>query len=507
VFANNAHDNTQGDLQLLGQLENPERTYYVDAAIGSDAHTEDQAQSPAAPWRTIKRALAAARAGDVVLVMPGTYAESVESKVDGTQAKPIAIRAVHPGRAVVDPPAGAPGFFVSHDYVTIDGFVVRGSSVNGIQAGPHDGGGPVRGVVVTNAVVHDNALAGLKFTNATRGIVRHSVVNNNGSHGIVYSGANGNIVNNLVYSNFGAGGEYGLTVEACAGCANTGHLIRNNTVYGNARGGIRLGTSGAAGSEVAARAINNIVAANPIGIKEPNGCCAGQVVNYNNVFGNTTSDYDLSMTAVGGQSLAAAPGFVSTEVAHPGFLRLGRVATGQAQNSPCIDRGSNTAEALGLGGRTAFSDKAPDTGAVDLGYHGVLLMPTEGAVSVSSAGMTFNTGGGNDSFTLSARLSPGAGSDGIEIGTEYTVINFGSFEYTLPASGFQDQGSGVWHYTGTGQLTSGTFQALPDGSVTLSVQASGLNLAYSDSPITIQVRVGDDFASSTMALRGTLAFP
>jgi hypothetical protein len=442
-----------------------------------------------------------------VMVMPGTYAESVESKVDGAASKAIVLRSAEPGLAVVNPPTGAPGFFVSHDFHTIDGFAVTGSSVNGIQVGPHDGGGPVQGVVVMNSLVHGNGLAGVKFTNATSGALRHSVVNNNGSHGAVYSGTRANILNNLVYSNFGAGGEYGITIEGCAGCANDRHQIRNNTVYANAVGGMRLGTSAAAGSQVAARAVNNVVVANPIGIKEPNGCCAGQIVNFNNVFGNTTSDYDLSTTPVGPDSISAAPRFISTEPSHPDFLRLGRVATGQAANSPCIDRGNTTAEALGLGGRTAFSDKAPDTGAVDLGYHGTVLVPAQGAVAVSSAGMTFNTGGGNDGFTLAARLAPGPDSDGIAVGREYAVIDFGSFQYTLPVAGFEDAGGGVWSYTGTGQLSGGTFRVQPDGSVDISVQASGLNLAYSDSPITIRVRVGDDFGSSTMALHGTLAFP
>jgi len=40
-----------------------------------------------------------------------------------------------------------------------------------------------------------------------------------------------------------------------------------------------------------------------------------------------------------------------------------------AANSPCIDAGSDTAEALGLDELTTRTDCRPDTGVVDMGYH------------------------------------------------------------------------------------------------------------------------------------------
>ncbi len=42
---------------------------------------------------------------------------------------------------------------------------------------------------------------------------------------------------------------------------------------------------------------------------------------------------------------------------------------GQASDSPCIDAGSDTAENLGLSGRTTRTDGVPDSGTVDMGFH------------------------------------------------------------------------------------------------------------------------------------------
>lgn len=53
-----------------------------------------------------------------------------------------------------------------------------------------------------------------------------------------------------------------------------------------------------------------------------------------------------------------------------------------------------------------------------------------------AAGITVNSGPGNDTFTLSIRLVPGAGSDGIELGTSGAELSFGALLYSLPVAGF-----------------------------------------------------------------------
>jgi predicted outer membrane repeat protein len=42
---------------------------------------------------------------------------------------------------------------------------------------------------------------------------------------------------------------------------------------------------------------------------------------------------------------------------------------GQSKDSPCIDAGSDSASALGMGNRTTRTDRVPDRGIVDMGYH------------------------------------------------------------------------------------------------------------------------------------------
>src|SRR5690606_36495239 len=105
------------------------------------------------------------------------------------------------------------------------------------------------------------------FSRAVKGTIRHSVVRGNGSHGISYAGRDGSIVNNLVYGNGCAGcGDYGISILAISGFSNAGHRVVNNTILGNVSGGLRLGDDGS--GAVFGTALNNVVVANPVGVKE-----------------------------------------------------------------------------------------------------------------------------------------------------------------------------------------------------------------------------------------------
>lgn len=37
--------------------------------------------------------------------------------------------------------------------------------------------------------------------------------------------------------------------------------------------------------------------------------------------------------------------------------------------------------------------------------------------------------------------------------------------------------------------------------------ASGLNLAFAEGPLSVQLRIGDDSGSATVPMRGTLVYP
>jgi hypothetical protein len=486
VWANAATGNGQGQIQIAGALLPQQRTFYVGPG-GSDARTVEQAQSPATPWLTIQKGLNEAQPGDTVLVLPGTYG-GAESKVDGDPSFPITLRSSVPGGATIQAGSTTSALVIGHHHHVVDGFVITGSR-NGIQLGPHEvGDGRVRGLQAINNIVHGNAAAGIKFSNARRGSAMHNVVYANGQEGIAYDGDEGTIFNNLVHGNGTAGGKYGIALAS-----GGGHTVASNTVHGNVVGGLRLGTANAVPVFSAVR--NNIVTGNPVGVKEPGGSTyAGRAtLEFNNVQGNDT-DYDLGPSRKGPGSISVPPGYVD---AGGGDFRLRR-------NSQCVDQGSVAPDAAGLAGRTAFADKSPDEPPrVDLGHHGTLLRPSEGAISNLAIQITLGGTGGDNTFTLSARLTEGPDSDGLGLGSDYVEIALGGETFTLPASGFTHQGGGTWTFSGPGPLTSATFTKSGD-HVDLSVAGSSAELLAS---ATVLIRIGDDTGTASVAMRGTLVFP
>jgi hypothetical protein len=211
-------------------------TYYVDGAAGSDAYTAAEATSPATPWKTIKKAVSAGGLigmtnkgvvldGYTVVVAPGIYMESVESKRDGLSTAPVTIEAASPGSVTIKPPAGSNGFFISHHYHVIDGFVVSGGNI-GLRLAPHDGGdGPASGLVAVRTQVSGNALHGIQFANAQDGVAAFNTIVQNGQDGISYAGNGGVIHDNAIRDN----GRFGIYVKS-----GINYQLWNNSVSGNA---------------------------------------------------------------------------------------------------------------------------------------------------------------------------------------------------------------------------------------------------------------------------------
>jgi len=502
VWNNLASGNGAADVKVLGtQLPPPGgRTFFVGPA-GSDAHQDVQAQNPATPWASIRRGLLEANPGDTVAVLPGTYAAPVESVRDGAPGAPITLRAVEPGAATIAPATGA-AVVVSHHHHVVEGLVVTGGST-GLKLGPYKKtGGEVHELVVRGNWVYGNG-TGIKFTNVVSATAVHNEVWDNRREGIAYLWANQGpcppesrvtIFNNLVVNNgLNLSGEYGVTV----GCG-TDSVVASNTVWGNANGGLRIGVAGDV--PVGGQVVNNIIGGSPVGYKEPAGDnYQGQVrLDFNNVHGNAVNYALGPRTRPGPGSISLPPGFVD---AAGGDFALGRVATGQPQDSPAIDRGSDTAEAVGLAGRTAFTDKYPDSGRVDLGYHATLLVPAEGALAVSQAAVTLSPGGMRIGFA--ATFTPGAGSDGIEAGVDYIQVSLVGVDVYLWPAGFARQGA-HWVYQDATGATTGVLDALADGRVALTVTATGLPSVAVKTPTSVSVRFGDDHGSGTLLLQGTL---
>ncbi|MGE0681061.1 MAG: right-handed parallel beta-helix repeat-containing protein [Candidatus Binatia bacterium] len=504
VWDNSASGNTAGNIKINGQTIPPpgsapigQRTFYIDGATGNDSQSELHAQNPNTPWKTIKKGLEVAVPGETLSILPGVYTQRIESLKDGTIDAPITIRAQTPGTVTIQPPSGSAVYF-GHHYNTLVGVDIIDTAI-GVQLGPYKGTGntTVRGLVVRDVLVSGAANIGLKFKYVKDGVAIHNIVRNCGKEGISYIGNSAFLFNNLVYNNGLTTARYGVSLAR-----GGDHQVLNNTIYGNPNGGLQLGTSNT--KPVFSTVLNNLIIQNKVGVKEPAGSnyTGHATLDYNDVYGNTTN-YDLSHgsgTVQGANSFSASPAFINPA---SGDFRLSRQATGQAVDSPAIDKGSDTAENLNLSGRTAFTDKYPDVGQVDLGYHGTPLNPAAGTTTVTQALLSFGLTG--QDFTLAANLLPGEDSDGIEAGAEFIRISFGGYEYLLPIGNFTPSGSG-WSYVSGG--TSATIEELGNGSVDVMLQVNGLAAqAAISTSMGISVQVGDDFASALVNFRGVLQYP
>lgn len=92
----------------------PEPTLFVDGA--NPAASDQNPGTKDKPWKTLAKAAAAAKAGDVVLVAEGTYDERVSPANSGEKGKLVTFLAK--GKAVTR------GFVLKKDYIRVRGFTV-----------------------------------------------------------------------------------------------------------------------------------------------------------------------------------------------------------------------------------------------------------------------------------------------------------------------------------------------------------------------------------------------
>ncbi|MGR9163440.1 choice-of-anchor Q domain-containing protein [Rhizobium leguminosarum] len=236
-------------------------TYYV-ATTGSDSGNG----STTSPFRTISEAMSAnLRPGDEVVVKAGTYNESINIDKDGSAAGDITLRSEVPGAALIRPPAGSyTGISVNANYVTIDGFDIKGGNGDGIEANN------VHHVSILNNKVHDSGESGIQFNYSDFVKIVGNETYNNASSGwfsgiSIYENRNitgdtsttgyRNIVqNNISHDNVTKTGAHtdgnGIIIDDFQSTQTDGHpnytfktLVDNNLVYENGGKGIQVAWS------------------------------------------------------------------------------------------------------------------------------------------------------------------------------------------------------------------------------------------------------------------------
>ena len=175
------------------------------------------------------------------------------------------------------------------------------------------------------------------------------------------------ITNNLVTGNT-AGSGGGILASATSSGAV---ILTNNTVTENIAqnwNGGGVDTNVWSGSSAFVNLINNIIWGNTAYGNGQDIC-----VDVGGNIPQTTIDYcdfgGISPTTGWGGgtgNINADPLFVTGPL---GNYYLSHITAGQAEDSPCIDSGSDAAENLELNNRTTRTDQVPDSGIVDMGYH------------------------------------------------------------------------------------------------------------------------------------------
>ena len=182
------------------------------------------------------------------------------------------------------------------------------------------------------------------------------------------------IKNNLIFNNY----QLGASITSF----NLSKVvITNNTIDSNNHrfekkdraGGLVLGYPYPA--TFTAIVENNIVTNNKIGEivnyvgTELFPAPGATIINeYNNVWNNKNENEYAGCTP-GDRSLSKDPLFASLASERNGKYYLSQRASGQDDESPCVNAGSNTAAKLHLENMATRTDKVGDTGIVDMGYH------------------------------------------------------------------------------------------------------------------------------------------
>ncbi|MCX4529131.1 MULTISPECIES: nitrous oxide reductase family maturation protein NosD [unclassified Streptomyces] len=218
--------------------------------IGAAAPSAGSAIHRVSAGQSIQAAVDAASPGDTVLVLPGTYQESV------LITKRLTLRGYGQGRTVITPPATAPaagnacaaagnGICVigsaekSVERVTLKGLSVSGFAKSGIWASSTDR------MRVEHVTAENNKVWGIAQQMSTRAVFRDNTARDNGESGLFiantveHEGGATDTLRSVIRDNTATGNRIGITVRRVRNLTVSG-----NTLTGNCGGVFVVGDEG-----------------------------------------------------------------------------------------------------------------------------------------------------------------------------------------------------------------------------------------------------------------------
>ncbi len=202
-------------LLVVAPITSDATLLYVAADLGSD----ENSGSVDAPWLTIQHGTSQLAPGDTLVIRPGTYPESVNVAVAGTESEPITI-AAEPGVVMVSPnPAESLSAMVvsaTATYLELSGFEARDGYHEAIFIRP----GATR-ITIRNCDLHANR-AGIWISGASHIEIDSCTIHGNTSSGLRIFGDSTDITVRETSSNsnddgLGCSGDAdGFTVEESA---------------------------------------------------------------------------------------------------------------------------------------------------------------------------------------------------------------------------------------------------------------------------------------------------
>ena len=271
-------------------------TYYVNKTV--TCSDSNPGTNPAAPFCTIGKGATEAMAGDTVLVLAGTYAETVNAVRSGTAGNPITFSAT-PGVIVTGNGTATGSAFrvVAQNYIVIDGFTINNTKENGMYLSGSNL--TVSNNIVTNsaangiyvvdsssATISDNTISasgqnpallgqghGIYLKNTTTSTVDGNTTHHNWDGIRLSASSNNTVSENISYAN--VDGNKGNGIAMIAG-SNYNTILKNIT-YANRDSGLQFETStgnfalgnlsyhnGDHGMDVTDHALNHIIISNTI---------------------------------------------------------------------------------------------------------------------------------------------------------------------------------------------------------------------------------------------------